>query len=130
VLESLSGYLCLGQKLIEGRQEFAQAWNFGPDADGNRTVGEVLTRLKAAWPALEWAVTDHPQPHEANLLYLDSAKARQRLGWRPVWSLDEGLDATLEWYRAHIERRSVISENQLQAYVAAAREARIAWSGE
>ena len=130
VLESLSGYLCLGQKLIEGRQEFAQAWNFGPGTDGNSTVGDVLSRLKVAWPALDWLATDQPQLHEANLLHLDSAKARQRLGWRPVWSLDEALGATAEWYRAYIERGSVISQNQLQAYMAAARQAGITWSKE
>lgn len=130
VLESLSGYLCLGKKLIEGKQEFAQAWNFGPDADGNCTVAEVLSRLKAAWPALDWRVTDYPQPHEANLLYLDNAKARQRLDWRPVWSLDEGLSATAEWYRAQIERKSVISQHQLQAYVAAAKQAGLEWCSE
>lgn len=130
VLESLSGYLCLGQKLIEGKSEFAQAWNFGPDAGDNRCVSEVLSRLKAAWPALDWKVTAKQQPHETNLLYLDSAKARQRLSWRPVWSLDEGLGETAKWYRAYIENRSVISLSQLHAYTAAARLAGLAWAAE
>lgn len=128
VLESLSGYLCLGQKLLEGRMEFAQAWNFGPDAEGNCRVAEVLTRLQIAWPKLAWQVTSHPQPHEAKLLHLDSAKARQQLGWHPVWTLDEGLSATAEWYRAYHEQGSVNSLSQLQAYVHAARQQNMAWS--
>lgn len=130
VLESLSGYLCLGRKLIEGKQEFAQAWNFGPDADGNCTVGEVLSRMKTVWPALDWRVTDHPQPHEANLLHLDSAKARQQLDWQPAWTLDEGLRATAEWYRAHIENESIISQHQLQTYVTVAKQAGLRWCSE
>src|SRR5690606_12930303 len=87
VLESLSGYLCLGQQLLEDKKEFAQAFNFGPDAEGNRSVVDVLTRLNASWPALSWRVTDQPQPHEAKLLHLDSTRARAQLDWRPVWSL-------------------------------------------
>lgn len=128
VLESLSGYLCLGQKLIKGRQEFAKAWNFGPDSDGNNTVGEVLTRLKVVWPTLDWQVTDKPQPHEAKLLSLDSTRARRRLDWQPVWSLDQGLSATAAWYQAQIEHGSVISQEQLQDYVIAAKQAGLAWS--
>ncbi len=130
VLESLSGYLCLGQQLIEGRREFAQAWNFGPEREGNRTVGEVLTSLQAAWPALNWQLMSNPQPHEANMLHLDSAKARHHLGWRPVWSLNEGLNAVAEWYRAQTEHGAVISKLQLHAYVKDAEKACLAWSGK
>ena len=128
VLESLSGYLCLGQQLIEGRREFAQAWNFGPDLEANRTVGEVLTLLQAAWPAVNFQVTCNPQPHEANMLHLDSAKARHQLGWRPVWSLNEALNAAAEWYRAQAEGGAIISEQQLQTYLTAAKKAGLAWT--
>ena len=128
VLESLSGYLLLGQMLLEGRREFAEAWNFGPDAEGNRTVGEVLTLLQQYWPALRWELTGQPQPHEATLLHLDSAKARQRLGWQPVWGLHEGLQATADWYQKWAERSEVASLAQLQSYVSAARLADVAWS--
>jgi len=128
VLESLAGYLCLGQKLIEGKQEFAQAWNFGPDDDGNRTVKSVLSLIKEEWPSIDWRVIDRPQPYEAKLLHLDSTKARQQLAWQPVWSFDKGLRATLEWYRMNIEHGSVISLNQLNAYTAAARQAGLEWS--
>lgn len=131
VLDALSGYLCLGQKLIEGRNEFAKAWNFGPDSDGNRTVVEVLSgfsRFKASGSTLSWKATNnlHIQ-HETNLLHLDSTRARQKLNWHPVWSFDEGLRATAEWYLANIETGSVISKIQLQTYIASARKAGLAW---
>ncbi len=128
VLESLSGYLRLGQLLLEGRREFAEAWNFGPDAEGNRTVGEVLELLQRYWPALHWRVTSQPQPYEATLLHLDSAKARLRLDWKPVWKLEDGLRATADWYRAWLENGEVASATQLQRYLDAARHSGLAWS--
>ncbi|NYT46288.1 CDP-glucose 4,6-dehydratase [Alcaligenaceae bacterium] len=128
VLESLSGYLCLGQKLLEGCKEFGGAWNFGPDAEGNRSVVDVLTRLQASWPALSWRVTEQVQPHEAGLLHLDSTKARLQLDWKPVWSLDEGLAATAQWYKTRDETQAIISREQLEAYMDSARQADLEWA--
>jgi CDP-glucose 4,6-dehydratase len=126
VLEPLAGYLLLGQKLLEGKREFADACNFGPDAESNRTVGEVLRRLQTSWPGMSWELRAEPQPHEAHLLQLDSTKARLRLQWRPVWNLDQGLAATAEWYRSQIETGEVLTRRQLDAYcAAAAREAHV-----
>lgn len=119
VLESLHGYLLLGQKLLEGDRTFAQAWNFGPEPDANRSVAEVLDRVRRDWPALRWRITSEPQPHEARLLYLDSAQARSRLNWQQVWTFDQAIAATTDWYRAWLERGSVVSRQQLGAYVAA-----------
>lgn len=127
VLESITGYLLLGQQLLQGQQEFAQAWNFGPELDGNCTVAEVLTRLQRQWPELRWQVTDQPQPHEANLLYLDSAKARSQLHWRPIWPLDQALAATAAWYRAWLADGQVESRRQIADYVEAAHQVQASW---
>ena len=128
VLESLSGYLCLGQKLLEGRDEYAQSWNFGPDTTGNRSVAEVLTSLKSYWSALEWTHVEGNHLHEATLLYLDSAKARQHLQWNPIWSLDQCLQITAEWYKTYSEVGTIISRAQLNAYVAEARSNSVHWA--
>ncbi len=128
VLESLSGYLMLGQQLLEGRRDFAQAWNFGPEPEGNRKVADVLGHLAGDWPAMRWHKTDQPQPHEASLLYLDSAKAHSLLKWQPVWQLDQALANTSGWYRAWLEHGKVESRGQLAAYVAAATQARAEWA--
>lgn len=128
VLESLSGYLCLGQRLLEGHAEFAQSWNFGPSTDGNRTVAEVLSGMKTLWSALQWSHVEGVHPHEANLLYLDSAKAGRHLLWSPIWSLDQCLEATVEWYRTYIESGSVISRIQLHSYIAEARSNGAQWA--
>ena len=128
VLECLSGYLMLGQQLLEGNKSCADAWNFGPDREGNRQVQQVLAALKADWPTMEWRCNDAPQPHEAQLLHLDSGKAREQLFWRPVWTFDEGVAATGEWYRAWLNRSEVVSLNQLQNYIKVAKERRLSWA--
>ena len=128
VLECLSGYLMLGQQLLEGNKSCAEAWNFGPDREGNRQVQQVLAALKADWPTMEWRCNDAPQPHEAQLLHLDSGKAREQLFWRPVWTFDEGVAATGEWYRAWLDRSEVVSLNQSQNYIKVAKERRLSWA--
>ncbi|MGE3541419.1 MAG: CDP-glucose 4,6-dehydratase [Candidatus Tectimicrobiota bacterium] len=127
VLECLGGYLLLGQKLLQGQQSYGEAWNFGPAASDNRTVVEILTHLQDHWPALVWQMTQQPQPHEANLLYLDNAKAQASLGWRPVWSLETALTVTANWYRSYILHGTIESRQQLQAFLTAARAARHTW---
>jgi len=127
VLESLSGYLLLGQRLLEGRNEFADAFNFGPERDGNCTVANVLTRLGKHWPELGWHMTSQPQPHEAALLFLDSAKARALLGWRPVWALDEALGATADWYRTYFATGEIESKAQLDVFIAKANTSGLEW---
>lgn len=128
VLECLSGYLMLGQKLLEGKPEFAEAWNFGPDREGNRQVRQVLDALKRKWPESQWQLGNQPQPHEAQLLHLDSGKAREKLFWRPVWTFDEGIDATAEWYGRWMGQRSVFSSEQLDEYCAAAESRGLVWA--
>ena len=128
VLESLSGYLLLGQRLLAGNVAVASAWNLGPGPDANQTVAKVLDTMALSWPQLAWRRDATPQPHEARLLYLDSAKARTELGWRTVWSLDETLAATAEWYQVFQARGTLISAAQLARYAGAASQAGLEWA--
>lgn len=121
VLEVLNGYLMLGQKLFSGQQEYAQAWNFGPDPASHCTVAEVLARLSAHWPQICWTQAAQVQPHESTLLSLDSAKALSILKWHPVWGLDGALTATADWYRQWLAGRNIITRDQIAAYVTAAK---------
>jgi len=130
VLECISGYLMLGQQLLEGNKSCTEAWNFGPDREGNRQVIQVLAALKSDWPKINWHCSDAPQPHEAQLLHLDSGKAREVLSWRPVWSFDEGVAATAEWYRAWLTNKNIISVGQLQNYILLANERGLSWAGD
>jgi CDP-glucose 4,6-dehydratase len=118
----------LGEKLLHEHREFAQAWNFGPDIEGNRTVAEVLSQLGAHWRELRWHNTEQAQPHEAKLLYLDNAKARNQLGWTPVWNIENALAATVDWYSAWLRDNRVISKNQISTYITAAIQKNAAWT--
>lgn len=101
VLEPLHGYLLLAQALLQQQQDAAAAWNFGPDAADVASVGSVVEQLAALWPQqVHWQVDAAPQPHEAGLLALDSAKARHLLAWKPCWSLPQALAQTVRWHQA------------------------------
>ncbi|VAZ75094.1 CDP-glucose 4,6-dehydratase [Mycobacterium persicum] len=128
VLDCLSGYLLLGQRLLAGDETCADAWNFGPDEKGNRTVEQVLGDLARTWPQLRWQETTDPQPHEAGLLQLDSAKARMHLGWRPVWDLEKAICHTANWYRQWLELGEVRSADQLDAYMTDAVTSELTWA--
>jgi CDP-glucose 4,6-dehydratase len=102
VLDPLHGYLLLAQALVERGSEAATAWNFGPDTEGVASVAEVVGQLATLWPSpAPWHFDmETPQPHEAGLLTLDSAKARRLLGWRPRWTLAQTLERTVAWHSA------------------------------
>lgn len=101
VLEPLSGYVILAERLLnEPNGGFDTAWNFGPDADGNATVGEVAEAFSRLWgDARVECLDSHDGPHEAGLLQLDNSRAKTLLGWSPRWSLDDTLRHTADWYR-------------------------------
>jgi CDP-glucose 4,6-dehydratase len=107
VLSPLSGYLLLAQSLLAA-EDHARAWNFGPEPTDARTVEWVVRRVSDLWPGgVPWAFDDGPHPHEADLLTLDSSRARERLGWRPALGLEDGLAATVAWYRAWQDGRDM-----------------------
>jgi CDP-glucose 4,6-dehydratase len=94
VLEPLSGYLLLAERLTESA-DWAAPWNFGPDEA--ETVRWVVDRVCAHWP-LDVRVVPPADAVEAPALRLDASKARERLGWEPRLDLAAGLDATVLWH--------------------------------
>jgi CDP-glucose 4,6-dehydratase len=100
VLSPLSGYLLLAQALYES-PDFARAWNFGPDDSDTCTVEAVAERVCVLLHSgVSWEIDEGPHPRETPYLHLDSSLAQERLGWAPAMSLDAGLDATVDWFRA------------------------------
>jgi CDP-glucose 4,6-dehydratase len=129
VLEPLSGYLILGQRLLDGDRSLADAWNFGPSENDNLPVIAILDRLKKHWSRLDFVVDSQiGKLHEAGRLRLDSSRARQRLGWRPVWDCDRALEKTAAWYQAFYDRGPVLTGGDLAAYIEAARAAGLPWT--
>ncbi len=102
VLDALSGYLLLAERLQTDGSGFAEAWNFGPDSGAERSVSEVLEALTWLWgDGASWTSDGASGPHEAGRLALDSGKARQHLGWRPRLDFEAALALTTRWYRRH-----------------------------
>ena len=128
VLESLSGYLLLGQNLLSGKKEFQGGWNFGPGNAEAMTVSDVLGQLQNHWSDLVWHVDGTPAPHEAKMLQLDSSKAQQELHWQPVLTPEQMFAMTALWYRSFYDHKVVISRLQLDEYCSAAGKARVSWA--
>jgi CDP-glucose 4,6-dehydratase len=105
VLEPLSGYLLLGQKLTENPIKFAEGWNFGPNFEMTSTVKDIISKLivKAKKGSIN-DVSSGAQLHEAQLLSLDITKAKTNLGWKPTLNIDQTLDFTLEWYQDYDDK--------------------------
>jgi CDP-glucose 4,6-dehydratase len=100
VLEPLSGYLQLAERLHEEGGRFAQPWNFAPAEDDARSVGWLVQRLQRRWGvATRWASQEGPRPHEHIYLKLDSSKARAHLDWSPRLKIDETVSWVVDWYR-------------------------------
>lgn len=118
VLEPLSGYLLLGQKLLEGKKEFADGWNFGPSEEDNYSVGDVLVELKKHWDKIEFKFERSSQnPHEANLLKLDCSKANIKLGWKPTWNSKTAFEKTIKWYKNFYESGKILTHKDFGEYM-------------
>lgn len=129
VLEPLSGYLFLGQRLLEEKKECSGAWNFGPNDEGHRDVLNVVKELQSHWSRIDFQIaTDKRNPHEANWLKLDCSKAHTKLDWRPVWSSSTMFAKTAQWYREFYESGRVISQEQLAEYITDAKQKQIPWA--
>ena len=119
VLEPLSGYLLIGQKLLEGKKEFAESWNFGPNDDGSITVEQVIKYIKKYWDKIDYQIDVQINLHEANLLKLDCSKAHFKLGWRPVWNSKITFEKTIKWYKEFYENQTILSITHLNEYIKA-----------
>ncbi len=151
VLEPLSGYLQIGQKLLEGKSEFAEGWNFGPGDQGNITVEEVVNKVKKHWPKIDYELPNNSQfstlnsqfsnsnsqfstinsqlnMHEANLLKLDCSKAHIKLNWQDVWSSEKTFEKTVQWYKNFYETGEILTKEDIENYVSDAKEKKLEWA--
>ena len=102
VLEPLSGYLILLQKLYEDQKKYAESWNFGPDEHDVKPVDWILEVMTSRWPNSSWKLDEQLSPHEAGFLNLDILKAQSQLGWNPIWKLSDTLEKIICWQQAWI----------------------------
>ncbi|MDQ7068664.1 MAG: CDP-glucose 4,6-dehydratase [Sulfurimonas sp.] len=130
VLEPLSGYLHIGQKLLEEKVEFGEAWNFGPSDEGSINVEQVVKNVQKHWGAIDYEINKDPnQLHEANLLKLDCSKAHILLKWKDVWESDTTFEKTVKWYKNYYENdKEILTQNNLESYVSDAKAKNIEWA--
>ncbi len=99
-LEPLGGYLQLGAALLKEPQRYSGAWNFGPDDSSHLTVSDMADGLIKYWGDGSWEGLSAPQSlHEAKLLKLNCDKAHTCLNWHSVFTFDECLQMTANWYK-------------------------------
>ena len=108
VLEPLSGYLLLAEKLYMSGPSYGGAWNFGPVAGDAKDVEWIVKRMFGRWTETPGYVIDKGRhPHEAHYLKLNSSKARRELGWRPRWHIGEAIDRIITWTRAYAAKEDM-----------------------
>lgn len=103
VLEALTGYLTLCEKLYIDGPTYADAWNFGPDDKDVQNVEWIIRIICNRWgKGASFEIDSYPQPYESNYLKLDCSKARSLLNWQPKWNINKTIDSIIEWYKVYI----------------------------
>lgn len=138
VLEALSGYLLLGERLDRAKDEMAavvdSAYNFGPNTDSNRTNRVLVEEVLKNWPGTWEDQSDPRAAHEATLLHLSIDKAWHHLKWRPNWGFQTAVEETVRWYRRFFESSgshevmAELTRQQILEYVEKARRRRLEWA--
>lgn len=102
VLEPLSGYLVLAQKLYEEGPSYGEGWNFGPEDNDAKSVEWIVHKMCDKWDSTaSYKLDNGEHPHEAGYLKLDCSKAKSKLGWHPKWSLEHAIEKIIEWTKAY-----------------------------
>jgi len=108
VLEPLSGYLVLAQKLFINGDDFSEAWNFGPKDEDCKQVSWILDQMVKGWGnKASWSIDKNNNPHEARFLKLDCSKASQKLSWTPKWDLKFTLESIIKWHKVFISNGNI-----------------------
>jgi CDP-glucose 4,6-dehydratase len=135
VMEPISGYLWLGTMLWEGEISIqGEAFNFGPSANVNQSVEELISTMSEYWPRAAWQIepTKHREQKESTLLMLCCDKALNLLKWRSILSFFETIRLTSEWYRTYYEKGTApmcdLTCQQIEEYTAKAAAEGLKWT--
>ena len=107
VLEPLSGYLILAEKLYKNQKEYAEGWNFGPNEKDVKPVEWILDKMTNRWTNSSWELDQNSNPHESDFLKLDISKAKSKLGWKPVWGLSYTLEKIIDRHKAWLDKEDM-----------------------
>jgi CDP-glucose 4,6-dehydratase len=119
VLEPLSGYLMLAERLYSDGTKYSEAWNFGPDDKDAQSVEWIANTFCNLWgKGASFSIDRDPQPHEANYLKLDCSKAKVELSWTPKWDIVTALESIVAWHKAYLAGENIrdFTLNQIDTY--------------
>lgn len=135
VLEPLVGYLLLAQNIYKNPLSYSQAYNFGPESKDTLKVTQVAMLTADYWnkqggiASVSTAQDDNL--HEAGLLQLDITKAKNELGFQPVWTAKTAIAKSTAWYynfyNNHTDMKDYTLE-QIHEFIKYAMAKNIAWS--
>ena len=136
VLEPISGYLNLAYKLEENINLNGESFNFGPNAEYNHNVKELLEDLTETWNfdnvSDAYELTGNIKFHEAGLLKLNCDKALFYLKWVATLDYKKLLSFTGEWYYNYYMNNEIdmfkYTINQINEYEQIANKKNIKWS--
>lgn len=118
VLDCLWGYLILADRLVLG--ECSGVWNFGPaKSHSGHTVSEVVELVLTEWGGEgTWIADSSSHAKEAQLLTLDSSKARRELKWNDVLDFEKSIGMTVDYYKRTLKGESPLEvmKNQLNEF--------------
>lgn len=133
VLEPLSGYLTLAVALADRPELHGEPFNFGPPAQQNHSVLELVRQMALHWEQVRWQDVSKTTagPYESGLLKLNCDKALFHLRWHAVMPFEDTVRMTTEWYRAYYRNPGDISATtnaQIEAYSTTARQQGLDWA--
>lgn len=119
VLEPLSGYLTLAEKLFSEGPKYGEGWNFGPDDFNSKNVEWIINSICHIWgEGASYSIDGNPHPHEANYLKLDCSKVLAELNWFPRWNIQTTIETIVYWNKAFLKGENIrnITEEQIEKY--------------
>lgn len=130
VLDPLAGYLRLGQLLLADGKKFAKAYNFGPEPGHAVEVLELTQMIIRRWGSGRCEVVPDERLHEATLLQLDITRAREELGFSPIYNVERAVEDTVDWYKSRYTGNNIrdLTERQIDRFVTTAADKHVLWT--
>lgn len=134
VLEPLSGYLTLGHKLFLDSNINGEGFNFGPSADQNFTVRNLIEELSEYWNLNNqedaFIIDNKSAFHEAGLLKLNCDKSLHYLNWQANLNFKDTIKYTGEWYFDYYDNKNIYNKSisQIEDYETMAKKKGLIWT--
>jgi len=110
----------LAERLFDNGKSYAEAWNFGPNETDTKSTGWLVDRFAVHWKQDVASLVQHDEEaeHEAVYLRLDCSKAHSKLGWYPIWPIEEAIENVAGWYQAYLRKEDMqaFSLDQIHQY--------------